>query len=82
MSEEAEDEVEGGGELAPPDWGVRAGRRNRLAQKEREEHQATHLPFRDWCTHCMMGRRRAHHHITKQKSEGQSRQRTIAVDFS
>ena len=31
------------GEMAPPDWRVRAGPRNRPTQKEREEHEATHV---------------------------------------
>ena len=31
-----------------------AGPRNKPTQKEREEHEATHVPFRVWCTHCMM----------------------------
>ena len=25
------------------------------SQKEREEHEATHLPFRSWCPHCVRG---------------------------
>ena len=53
-------------EVAPPDWRVRAG-----PHKEKEEHEATRVPFRDWCTHCMKGRSRTHHHVTKQKSEDQ-----------
>ena len=57
MSEEAGDEVEGEGELAPPYWRVK-GPRNKPTQKEREEHEATHVPFRDWCTRSMMGRGR------------------------
>ena len=61
MSVEGGDEVDGEEELATPDWRVRAGPRNRLTQKEREEHAA--LPFRDWRTHCMMGRGRTHHHV-------------------
>ena len=69
MSEEAGDEVEGEGEVASPDWRVRAGPRNRPTQNCREEHEATHVPFRDWCTHCMMGRGRTHHHVIKQTSE-------------
>ena len=24
--------------------------------KEREEHNATHIPFRSWCRHCVIGR--------------------------
>ena len=53
------------GEFAAPDWRVRAGPRNKPSQREREEHEATHMPFRDWCVHCMMGRGRTHHHNCK-----------------
>ena len=68
-------------ELTAPDWRVRAGPRNKPTQREREEHEATHVPFRDWCAHCMMGRGRTHHHVPKQKSEDQSRKPTIAMDY-
>ena len=27
-------------------------------QQEKEEHEMTHLPFRSWCRHCVMGRGR------------------------
>ena len=52
-----------------PDWRVRAGPRNKPTQRER--HEATHVPFRDWCVHC----------IAKQKSEDQSRRPVIAMDY-
>ena len=67
-------------ELATPDWRVRAGPRNRPTQKKREEHEATHVQFRDWCTHFMMGRGRTHHHATKQRSEDETRRSTFAKD--
>ena len=54
MSDEEGDGIDGEEELAPPDWRVRAGLRNR--PKEREEHEATHVHFRDWCAHCLVGR--------------------------
>ena len=57
MSVEGGDEVDGEEEFATPDWRVGAGSRNRPTQKEREEHEATHVPLRDWCTHCMMVQR-------------------------
>ena len=60
---------------------MRAGLRNKPTQKEREEHEATHVPFRRWCTQCMKGRGRTHHRITKQKNEDQSRRPTIAIDY-
>ena len=25
-------------------------------RREREEHEATHIPYRDWCRHCIRGR--------------------------
>ena len=32
-------------------------RKPRLPTKqEREEHEATHIPFRSWCRHCVRGR--------------------------
>ena len=49
MSGEEGDEIDGEEELAAPDWRVRAGPRNKPTQWEREEHEATHVPFRDWC---------------------------------
>ena len=81
MSDGEGDEVDGEEELAAPDWRVRAGPRNKPTQREREEHEATHVPFRDWCAHCMMGRCRTHHHVAKQKSEDQSRRPLVAMDY-
>ena len=42
----------------------------------REEHEATHVPLRDWCAHYMMGRGRTHHHV-----EDQSRRPIVAMDY-
>ena len=81
MSDGEGDEIDGEEELAAPDWRVRAGPRNKPTQREKEEHEATHVPFRDWCAHCMMGRGRTHHHVAKQKSEDQSRRPIIAMDY-
>ena len=61
MSDEEGDEIDGEEELAAPHRRVRAGPRNKPTQREREEHEATHVPFRDWCAHCMIGRGRTHH---------------------
>ena len=67
--------------MAAPDWRVRAGPTNKPTQREREDHEATHVPFRDWCAHCMMGKDRTHHHVAKQKGEDQSRRPIIAMDY-
>ena len=74
------DRIDDEEKFAAPDWRVRAGPSNKPTQKEGREHEATHVPFRDWCTHCMMGRGRTHHHITIQKCVDQSRRPTVAKD--
>ena len=56
MSDEEGNEIDGEEELAAPDWRV-GGPKNKPTRREREEHEATHVPFRDWCVHCMMGKR-------------------------
>ena len=65
MTDEEGEGVEGEGEAGTADWRVRAGPRNKPTAREREEHEATHIPFRVWCTHCMMGRVRTRHHVSK-----------------
>ena len=81
MSDAEGNEIDGEGVLAAPDWRVRAGPGNKPTQREREEHEATHVPFRDWCVRCMVRRGRSHHHVAKQKSEDQSRGPVIAMDY-
>ena len=81
MSDEEGNGIDGEEELAAPDWRVRAGPRNKPTQRERREREATHVPFRDWCVHCMMGRGRTYHHVAKQRSEDQSRRPLIAMDY-
>ena len=46
MSDGEGDETDGDKELAALDWRVRAGPRNKPTQREREEHEATQVPFR------------------------------------
>ena len=53
--------------MEPADWKVRVRSRNNPAQKERQESDTTHIPFRDWCTHCVTGAGRNHH---AQKTDG------------
>ena len=60
---------------------MRAGPRNKPSAGEREEHEKTHMPFRNWCTHCMMGRGRTHHHVSMKRSEELSRRPIIAMDY-
>ena len=80
MTDEEGAGVDGEGEAGTVDWRVRAGPRNKPTARETEEYEAAHLPFRDWCTQCMMGRGRTHHHVSKQKRENLSRRPIIAID--
>ena len=42
-------------------------------QKQIDEHELTHIPFRDWCVHCMRGRGQSNQHRIDQcgKSKGE-----------
>ena len=45
------------------------------SQKEREEHECTHIPYRSWCSHCVRGRGRNTMHKSVKDSpeeEGES----------
>ena len=81
ITDEEGEGVGGEGEAGTADWIVRTGPRNKPTGREREEHEATHVPFRDWCTHCMMGRGRSHHHLSKKRSEDLSRRPRRAMDY-
>ena len=67
ITDEEGEGVDGEGEAGTVDWRVRAGPRNTPTAREREEHEATHMLFGDWCTHCMIGRGRTHHHVSKKR---------------
>ena len=49
MTDEEGEGFEGEGETGTADWKVRAGPRKKHTAREREEHEARHMPFRDWC---------------------------------
>ena len=49
------------------------------SKREREEHEATHLPFRDWCRHCVRGRGRNNPHRSSSSKEDNSTHRIYIV---
>ena len=81
MTDEEGEGVDGEGEAGTADWRVRVGPGNKSTASETEEHQATRMHFRDWCAHCMMGRGRTHHQVSKKRSEDLSRRPTIVMDY-
>ena len=65
---EEECELEGAGD----EQGEEEGKRSVLkmlvklpSRAEIEEHELTHLPFRNWCRHCVKGRARKPHTRSK-----------------
>ena len=69
-------EKEGEDELEPPEeeqFGMRNPRRvldpKLPSQREVEEHNLTHLPYRNWCKHCVFGKGRAAPHYKRTKRE-------------
>ena len=40
-------------------------------QKEKDDHERTHVPFRNWCKHCVFGRAKsASHEKDKEEEKG------------
>ena len=57
------------------------------SQREREEHERTHLPFRDWCTHCIKAKSRndPHKRETDEMKSEELRDEaisTVSFDYS
>ena len=46
-------------------------------KKEREEHEATHIPYREWCPHCVRGRGVNRPHRSEQGGGEESRERRV-----
>ena len=76
-TEKEEEEEEG---RSPEALAVPEGPSNR----EREEHNLTHIPFRDWCEHCVKGRARKRAHKKRNqevKKEELKRATRVYMDF-
>ena len=52
---------------AKPNKGLNHG--IKPSQKEVDEHERTHLPFRSWCAHCVKGKGQSHPHWNKDKED-------------
>ena len=50
------------------------------SQKEIDEHMITHIPFRDWCPHCVRGKSKSTPH--RKRKEGEEEEvPVISVDY-
>ena len=54
-------------------------------KKEREEHDATHMPYRSWCKHCVRGRAPNNPHRARSEEEDEEKKAAqvpkIAMDY-
>ena len=48
--------------------------------KEVEEHERTHIPFRSWCKHCIMGRAMNSPHF-QIKDRAENELTTVSLDY-
>ena len=66
-----EEEAEGGEEGMEEEAEVAKVRRSPKGptKREREQHEATHLPYRNWCRHCVRGRGRNRPHAAARNEE-------------
>ncbi len=39
------------------------------SNKEIDDHELTHIPFRSWCKQCVFGRAQSHPHYSKEKEK-------------
>ena len=49
--------------------------------RERAEHEATHIPYRSWCVHCVRGRGRSTKHMKMKRDEEEPDVPRISMDY-
>ena len=49
---------------------------------ERPRHETSHLPFREWCEHCVRGRGRAMHHFSRQRRGVEESVPVVQLDYT
>ena len=65
------------GEEAEGSKGVNRG--IKPSKKEVEEHERTHLPFRNWCKHCVFGKAKSSPHRKSEEKKGEKP--VISIDY-
>ncbi len=50
-------------------------------EAERLRHEATHIPYRAWCTHCVRGRGRRKPHFRQHHTGDDNRVPKISMDY-
>ena len=50
-------------------------------EEERLKHEATHIPYRSWCQHCVRGRGRTKPHFRKREQDPENAVPKISMDY-
>ena len=76
------------GESGELDEGAQEGQQAKLrvvgkppSQRELEEHVVTHIPYRNWCKHCVSGRGQSDHH-RKQLADRDQEVPVVSIDYA
>ena len=75
--EESEERMGEKGEEAEGSKGINRG--TKPSKKELEEHERTHLPFRNWCKHCVFGKAKSSPHRKADAREGEKP--VVSIDY-
>ena len=50
-------------------------------EAEKSKHEATHIPYRSWCKHCVRGRGRCKPHSSKRRNHEDAAIPKISMDY-
>ena len=82
MGGEAVEELKSDSETDGGETGMRKTRRTRdpllPTKDELHEHEKTHLPYKDWCPHCVRGRGRE---MAKKRTQEEDGMPEIHIDY-
>ena len=51
-------------------------------KEEMEDHNRTHLPFRDWCPHCIKGKAKTGYHFRQTRDDDDNQVPVISIDYA
>ena len=82
MDDEDEEDGDDSAEEGQQAKAIRAP--NEPTKQEIEDHELTHIPFRDWCVHCCKGKSRSNPHRTNKNNAEEDEENavtTVSMDY-
>ena len=82
MDDEDDEDKEEGAEEGQQAKGIRDPQEP--TKQEIEDHELTHIPFRDWCVHCCKGKSRSNPHRTNKNKAEEDEENvvtTVSMDY-